>query len=201
MLDHILRRLADPPLNRISLSLCQLGVSPNSLTITGFCIGLLAIPAISYHHYYLAMILILVNRIFDGLDGAVARQISPTDLGGYLDIVFDFIVYSGVVFAFALADHQNALYSALLLFSFMGTASSFLAYAIIAAKRDITTTKRGLKAFYYLGGLAEGTETIIFMIISCVWPDYFKWFAIGFSIVCWITTISRILIAALAFKN
>ena len=84
----------------------------------------------------LALALLLVNRLADGLDGAVARQTRLTDLGGFLDIVLDFIVYAGMVFAFALADPAaNALAAAFLLFAFMGTGSSFLAFAIMAAKR------------------------------------------------------------------
>ena len=67
-----------------------------------------------------------------------------TDLGGFLDIVLDFIVYAGMVFAFAVADPgANALAAAFLLFAFMGTGSSFLAFAMMAAKRRLSTDLRG----------------------------------------------------------
>ena len=125
----------------------------------------------------------LVNRLADGLDGAVARQTRLTDLGGFLDIVLDFIVYAGMVFAFALADPAaNALAAAFLLFAFMGTGSSFLAFAIMAAKRGITTDLRGRKSLYYLGGLAEGTETILFLALACLLPDRFVPLALGFAV-------------------
>ena len=138
--------------------------------------------------------LLLVNRLADGLDGAVARQTRLTDLGGFLDIVLDFLVYAGMVFAFAVADPAgNALAAAFLLFAFMGTGSSFLAFAIMAAKRGISTDLRGRKSLYYLGGLAEGTETILFLALACLLPDHFVLLALGFGAMCWITTVGRVI--------
>ncbi|MCB1835193.1 MAG: CDP-alcohol phosphatidyltransferase family protein, partial [Geminicoccaceae bacterium] len=75
-----------------------------------------------------------------------------TDLGGFLDITLDFIFYSGFVFAFAVHDPQaNGLAAAFLVFSFIGTGSSFLAFAIMAARRGLATERRGKKSLYYLG--------------------------------------------------
>ena len=102
--------------------------------------------------------LFLLNRVADGLDGAVARASMTTDFGGYLDIVCDFVFYSAIPFAFAVALPENAFASAFLIFSFIGTASSFLAFAILAEKHNISTEIRGKKAFYYLGGLTEGVK-------------------------------------------
>ena len=141
------------------------------MSLGGFGVGLLAMLAVMSQAYLLGLALLVVNRIADGLDGAVARHSRLTDLGGFLDIVLDFIVYAGMVFAFAVADPaRNALAAALLLFAFMGTGSSFLAFAIMAAKRRLSTDLRGRKSLYYLGGLAEGTETILFMVLACLLP-------------------------------
>ena len=125
----------------------------------------------------------------------------PTDLGGYLDIVCDFILYSGWAFAFALADPAHAIPAAFLMLSFMGTGSSFLAYAIFAAKRGITTEIQGSKSLYYLGGLTEGTETILIFMAFCLAPQYFPVLAYAFAAACWITTVSRILAAARSFRD
>ena len=161
MLDARLRRLIDPPLDRLCAPLARYGLSANLATAVGFATGLAAIAAIAAKAYGLGLGLLLLNRLLDGLDGALARRQGITDLGGFLDIVCDFIVYAGVPMAFALADPgANALPAAFLIFSFIGTASSFLAYAIMAAKRGITTELRGRKSLYYLGGLTEGSETI-----------------------------------------
>ena len=82
--------------------------------------------------------LIIANRVCDGLDGAVARVSGTSDLGAYLDITLDFLFYSAIPFAFAVADPNKALAACFLIFSFVGTGSSFLAFAIIAQKRGIS---------------------------------------------------------------
>jgi phosphatidylglycerophosphate synthase len=193
MLDARLRRLIDPLVDAAGAELARRGASADGLTWVGFALGLLAIGAVATQHHGTALVLLLVNRLADGLDGAVARRTRPTDLGGFLDIVLDFLVYAGMVFGFALADPEaNALAAAFLLFAFMGTGSSFLAFAIMAAKRGITTELRGRKSFYYLDGLAEGTETILFLALACLLPDQFVPLAIGFAVMCWATTVARI---------
>lgn len=196
MLDARLRRLIDPPLDRLGVSLAARGVSANAVTATGFAIGLGAAAAIAAQAYLLGLALLLLNRLFDGLDGAIARQRGLSDLGGFLDIVLDFLIYSAVPLAFALADPAvNALPAAFLIFSFVGTGSSFLAYAIMAAKRGISTELRGRKSLYYLGGLTEGTETILAFVLACLWPTLFPWIAWVFGTLCWFTTATRITVA------
>jgi phosphatidylglycerophosphate synthase len=201
MLDHFVRPYIDPPLNRAGHVLANAGVSANAVTLGGFAVGLAAIPAIGTGHYLIGLALLLANRLSDGLDGAVARVRGPTDLGGYLDIVCDFILYSGWAFAFALADPVHAIPAAFLMLSFMGTGASFLAYAIFAAKRGITTEISGSKSLYYLGGLTEGTETILIFMAFCLAPHYFAVMAWAFAAACWVTTVSRILAAARSFRD
>jgi phosphatidylglycerophosphate synthase len=192
MIDAQMRRVIDPALNMAATGLVKTGVSANAITVSGFLVGLCAVPLISFHQYQLALLVILCNRLMDGLDGAVARQVGTTDIGAYLDIVLDFIFYSAVVFGFALANPEQAIYSAFLIFSFIGTGSSFLAFAIFAAKHKITTDMRGTKSIYYLGGLTEGTETIALFVLLCLLPDWFAVLASVFGIMCWITTATRI---------
>jgi phosphatidylglycerophosphate synthase len=142
--------------------------------------------------YPLALGLILANRLADGLDGAVARRRGLTDLGGYLDIVLDFFFYAGVPFFFAVGRPDAALPAAFLVFSFVGTGSSFLAFAALAAKRGVKTQIRGRKSIYYLGGLTEGTETIGLFVLICLLPGYFALFAWTFGVLCWITAAGRV---------
>ena len=201
MLDPMMRRLVDPPLNAAGLTLARAGIHANAVTWAGFAIGVGAMVALAFQQYWLALVLILANRIADGLDGAVARHIGVTDLGGYLDIVLDFLFYSGVVFGFAVGQPDQALAAAFLIFSFVGTGSSFLAYAIMAAKRDISTDLRGRKSLFYIGGLTEGTETIALLLAICLFPHWFVWLAYGFGALCWLTTGARIAAAMDAFRD
>ncbi len=194
MLDAPLRRRLDPWLDLLGGQLARLGLGADTLTLLAFAAGLGGIGLIALRHYGWGLALFLLGRLLDGLDGAVARARGITDRGGFLDIVLDFLVYAGMAFAFALADpERNALASAFLLFAFMGTGSSFLAFAIMAAKRGLETRERGLKSLYYLGGLTEGTETILFFTLACLFPGAFVPLAVGFALMCWITTAARIL--------
>ncbi|MCB9947338.1 MAG: CDP-alcohol phosphatidyltransferase family protein [Rhodospirillaceae bacterium] len=202
MLDPILRPLIDKPLDRIGARLARAGVPADTVTLAGFVVGLGAMAAMAGQSYWTALALIGLNRLLDGLDGAVARQgAGSSDFGGYLDIVLDFIVYSGVVFAFALGRPDHGVAAAFLVFSFVGTGSSFLAYAIMAAKRGITSGMHGHKSLYFLGGLTEGTETALVMAAICLAPGWFDWIAVGFGAACWLTTLGRILAARAAFRR
>ena len=193
MFDAKLRSILDPGLNRLGYFITQRNISANSITVVGFFIGISAVPLISLHYYTTALVCIFVNRLFDGLDGAVARQSHVSDVGGYLDIVLDFIFYSAIVFAFAIAQPENAIYSAFLIFSFIGTGSSFLAFAIFAEKRGLTTETQGKKSIYYLAGLAEGFETITTLALMCLFPHWFWIIALCFAAVCWLSVIFRMI--------
>ncbi|MDZ7685987.1 MAG: CDP-alcohol phosphatidyltransferase family protein [Gammaproteobacteria bacterium] len=192
MIDARLRRIIDPPLDRIGAMLAGVGITANQVTVTGFFIGMLAVPLLAYEHYAVALAAIGANRLSDGLDGAVARHSGMTDLGGYLDIVADFVFYSAVVFGIILARPQDAVWGAFLIFSFIGTGTSFLAYAIFAEKRQLSTTIRGKKSIYYLGGLTEGFETIVALCLMCLFPAAFWLIALVFGMMCWLTTMSRV---------
>ena len=201
LLDGHIRRLIDPALDRAGAALAAVGVSANAVTVAGFLLGAGAWTALAVKSYWIALALILLSRVLDGLDGAVARRRGPTDLGGYLDITLDFVFYSGVPFFFAVGRPDDALPAAFLVFSFVGTGSSFLAFAAVAAKRGIVTEARGRKAIYYLGGLTEATETIALFVLICLLPDYFAIYAWVFGALCWVTTAIRVYAAVEAFRN
>lgn len=194
MLDRWTSVMVRPALHAAAVQLKRLGMTPDQVTVLGFFIGISAIPVIALHHYLAGLLLILLSRTADGLDGALARMGTSTDSGGYLDIVLDFIFYSGVVFGFALAEPEvNSLAAAALLFSFTGTGCSFLSFAIMAERRGLQNVTYPHKGFYYLGGLAEGTETILFFAAICLWPSLFPIFSWCFAAVCVVTAVTRVI--------
>jgi phosphatidylglycerophosphate synthase len=201
MLDRALRPLIDAPLNALGRRLSDGGVSANTVTVAGFVIGICAVPAMALQLGWIALGCLALNRLADGLDGAIARARGPSDLGGYLDIVLDFIFYSAIVFGAGLARPDLAIWAAFLIFSFIGTGASFLAFAIVAEKRKIETEARGKKSIFYIGGLAEGTETIIALGILTIRPDWLAWVAGIFGAMCWITTAFRIGEGVRVFSN
>lgn len=188
-LQPVLRQITTPLARRLFRS----NVSADQITLVGFLVGMLALPALAMQAYGVALGLILINRLSDGLDGAVARLTKPTDRGAFLDIALDFVFYAAIPLGFAVADPSaNALAAATLIAAFVGTGSSFLAFSIIAAKRDMPPDAYPAKGFYYLGGLTEGTETIGLFIAICLLPEYFGLIAYGFAAACALTTVSRI---------
>ena len=201
MLDAQLRPLVDRVLNPIGRGLVVFGFTANQVTMIGAAFGLIAVGCAAAGLFYPALWFVIANRLIDGLDGAVARASRSSDFGGYLDIVSDFIFYSAIPLAFAVARPETALAAAFLIFSFIGTATSFLGFAILAEKHQVTTQIRGKKAFYYLGGLTEGTETILLFLAMLVWPDYFSVMSILFGILCWVTTGTRIYAAYRQFND
>jgi len=199
--DARIRRALDPVLDSLSAALARLGLSANAVTVGGFVAGCGAWTALAFREYSLALVFIALNRLADGADGALARRLGSTDLGGYLDIAFDFFFYAGTPFFFAVGRPEFALAAAFLVFGFVGTGSSFLAFSAIAAKRGLSTDTYGPKAIYYLGGLTEGTETAILFALICIFPNQFAWFAWIFGGMCWLTTAARVAFAIRAFRD
>ena len=193
MLDKAIQQALRPLMTRAARGLVRLGVGADAISFTGLAIGLLAAGAIALQHYLPGLALLLLSRLLDGLDGAVARATQPTDRGGFLDITLDFLFYAAIPLAFALADPAaNALPAAVLLASFIGTGSSFLAFAIVAEKQKLRSVALPDKSFYFLGGLTEATETIAAFAAMCLWPLWFPQIAYGFAVLCGITTVLRI---------
>lgn len=197
MFDAHLRPLIDPILGWAAARLYKTNLTPNQITLGGLGVGLLAVPALWYQAYTLALVWILINRLFDGLDGALAREWAaygrtPPASGGFLDISADFIFYGAIPLGFAVANPAaNALAACFLLVAFLATGTSFLAFAILAAQKGLETSARGKKSFYYIGGLAEGTETIAVFILMCLLPTWFPILALIFALLCWATVVVR----------
>jgi phosphatidylglycerophosphate synthase len=193
MLDRAIQTAIKPLLTKAAKALVKAGVSADGLTLTGFLVGMGAAVAIAFEAYLAGLVMLLVSRLMDGLDGAVARETTPTDRGGFLDITLDFLFYASIPLAFAIANPtQNALPAAVLLAAFIGTGSSFLAFAIVAEKNRIASTAFPNKSFYFLGGLTEATETIVALSAMCLWPAAFPLIAYGFAALCAITIVMRI---------
>jgi len=193
MFDRPLSQRIAPAIQRLARQARRLGLSANQLTLMGFLLGVFAAFSIAFQAYFLGAVAILASRLMDALDGAVARLTRPTDAGGFLDIALDFVFYASIPLAFAFSDPaRNALPAAVLLAAFIGTGSSFLAFAVMAAKRGLNNLATPDKSFYFLGGLTEASETLICFMAMCVWPEYFIELAYGFAALCAVTTVTRI---------
>lgn len=194
MLDPVLRRWVDPPLDRAGAWLAARGASANATSLVGLGVGLLAVPLLADEQYDWALLVILLNRLIDGLDGAIARQSAPTPFGGYLDIVCDMAFYAAVPLGFALASPANAPWAALLLASFVCSASSFLGRAVLASQRgEADDGAHGTKSFFHAAGIIEGSETILAFVLFCLFPSDFPWLGGLFAALCVWTAAARLL--------
>ena len=193
MLDRLAIGLLRPTLARAAKGLAAWGVRADHVTLLGFAIGLGAAGAILAQQYSVGLALLLLSRLCDGLDGALARLSTPTDRGAFLDITLDFLFYAAIPLAFAWANPAaNALAAAVLLAAFIGTATTFLAFAALAAQRELKSEAYPSKGIYYLGGLTEATETLACFVAMCLWPSYFPVLALGFAALCALTIATRL---------
>lgn len=200
MLDGVVRGQLEPILDRIGRGLAKLGVTANAVTVVSCLVGLAAAVLIANGWLITGLVVMVLSRIGDGLDGAVARATRGTDFGGFLDIVLDFVFYGAIPFAFVLYDPQaNAIAGAALIFAFYINGASFLAYAVVAEKHKLSTKARGVKSIYFTTGLAEATETLSVFILFCLWPAGFAIVAWIFTAVCLYTAVSRIMLARATF--
>ena len=202
MFDRLATRLIRPAVNALAAPLARFGVQANTVTWVGLGLGLGAAALIANGFFALGGLVIVLSRACDALDGAIARQTHATDLGGFLDIALDFVFYASIPLAFAIENPtHNALAAAVLLAAFIGTGTSFLAFAVIAAKRNMHNVAYPNKSFYFLGGLTEGFETLVCFIAMCCWPASFSELAWGFSALCLVTLCSRIAWGMRAFSS
>ncbi|MBC8036112.1 MAG: CDP-alcohol phosphatidyltransferase family protein [Rhizobiales bacterium] len=200
MMDRYALRLFKPVIDAAAQKLHAKGCNADQITFTGLGFGLLAALSIAIGQPALAIVPLLLSRACDGVDGALARLHAATDRGAFLDISLDFVFYAAIPLAFAITDPQaNGLAAAVLLAAFLGTGTSFLAYAVIAEKRGLKSTAYPSKSIYYLGGLTEGTETIACFLAMCWWPGHFAMIAYIFAGLCVLTSAMRIFAGWRAF--
>lgn len=194
MFDRIALEVTKPLVDATARQIVKRGISADQVTLACFVLGMTSALFVMLGHFHLALLPLLLGRICDGLDGAVARLTVQSDRGAFMDIALDFLFYASIPLAFAIAaPESNALPGAVLLAAFVGTGTSFLAYATLAEKRSEKSTAYPSKSFYYLGGLTEGTETVAIFVLMCLFSQQFPLLAYIYASLCTLTTATRIL--------
>lgn len=190
MFDRQVRRLLASPMRKAGGVLADAGVSPMVLTATGWLVGLGACLAVGYGQWALGGVLWLLNRLLDGLDGPTARRRGATDLGGFLDIVADFSIYAGFVVAVAVAVPSARIAALALLTAYYVSGTAFLALSSLIERRGgVDGDERSLR---FVGGLAEGTETVVVYLLFCLFPGYAQQIAWIFTAAVVVTAVQRI---------
>lgn len=171
MLDVAARRVLAAPLDRTAAALDRPRITPDRLTLANLALGLASAVAAGLQAWLPALALWLLCRLADGLDGPLARRrATPGDAGsgGFLDITADFVVYGSTVVGVAIGatagEGAGWLPFLLVLLAYYVNGTAFLAFSSIAER-----TGRRLddgRSLSFLGGLAEGTETVL---VHCLW--------------------------------
>ena len=168
MLDTRVRALYAPAMQRTAAACATRGVSPLVVTGVGMVVGIGACVAAALALWPLALVLWLANRAFDGLDGAIARQGEPSDLGGLLDFVADFVVYGGFVLGVAVAEPGARIACCALLVAYLLNNVALLSFASLVEKRQLAFgDERSLR---FTAALTEGTETVLAYVAFCLLP-------------------------------
>jgi phosphatidylglycerophosphate synthase len=199
MLDARARRMVDPPLAAVALRLHRRGVQADWLTAAGFLVGAAAVVSAASAAWMPALVLWLVNRLIDGLDGAVARLKGPSAWGGFVDIVADFAVYGGFVLGVAVAVPDALLACVALLAAYYVNGAALLAFDG-AAERSGTPRGTDGRSVRFLGGLAEGTETIIVHSLFCLLPAFAAPIAWAFAAMVGLTAVWRVIDGVAALR-
>jgi phosphatidylglycerophosphate synthase len=175
MLDRNLRIYKEELLNPIADNLLS-RVHPTTLTVIGFGFGIAAGVAAWQEAYTIGLILWTANRLFDGLDGTVARRYNKqSDLGGYIDIMLDDATYVWVVIGLALGANTIPVYVAglFLLASYRVNAASWMYISTLLEKRQQGAKSNSeLTSVTMPTGLIEGTETVIAYVLFFLLPGY-----------------------------
>jgi len=190
MFDRRARELCRPVLDGAGSRLAHLGVRANTLTGVGWLVGVGACVAVSQRQWMIALVAWLANRVIDGLDGALARQRGVTDLGGYLDLLADFSIYAGFVVALALAEPTTRAAAVVLLFSYYLSGTVLLAGSALLDRRGVA--RGDDRSINFLGGLAEGLETMVAYIVILVVPSRATWVEWAFAAMVFVTALQRV---------
>ncbi len=187
MFDASLRLAKDRWLSTLTHWLSP--VPPLAITGVGFVLGLASALMAGLQWCGVAFILFFLGRLCDGLDGAVARATGKQSaLGGYLDLMADFVVYAavpiGIWWSMPAAGGGTALITMLAVF-YVNAASWMLLSAILA--HTDATTSMAMPA-----GLIEGFETLVFYGLFFLFPQWQATLFYVFAALVAITALQRV---------
>lgn len=204
MVDRLLRIQKEQALTPIALHLLR-RIRPTTITLVAFGVGVAAAAAIWQQQYTLGLILWLLNRVLDGLDGTLARITNQqTDFGGYLDILLDTVMYAAIPTALAFSvgtPHADQALILLLISFYVNGASWMYVAALLEKRRAGAVTSGELTTITMPSGLMEGTETIAFFVLFIVFPGAIIPLFIAMALLTFATVGQRLIWAARALAH
>lgn len=177
MYDNYLRHVKDAIATPICSNL-PASLSPNITTLLAFVAGLLSISFAAFiPTTLLGLIFWLLNRVLDGLDGSLARtRKDTTSLGGFLDLLGDFIVYSLIPIGLGYGS-LGADWRAIAILEGAFHINNFVLFyvaAVVAAKPHDELTSVAMQP-----ALIEGFESGLLFTAMYIWPQHL-------TALCWV---------------
>ena len=195
MFDARLRRILDPPLTRTARALDRSWITPDRLTGAGLAVGLASAVTAGLQWWAISAVLWLVSRLADGVDGPLARLRTArgqgdSGAGGFFDITADFTVYGATVVRVAIGAGGPQWPFLLVLLAYYVNGAALLAFSSIAEKAGRTIDDG--RSLSFLGGLAEGAETIVVHTVWLLLPFWAPQIAVGWAAVVAVSGAQRI---------
>lgn len=201
MLDRAMRAVLSGPLETAAAALDRPGITPDRLTVAGLALALASAGAAAAQWWGAAVVLWLLSRVADGLDGMLARRRrarggGESEAGGFLDITADFIAYGAGVFGVAWG--ATAAFGIpwwpflLVLVAYYVNGTAFLAFSSIAER-----TGRRIddgRSLSFLGRIAEGTETIVVHVLWLILPFWAGWIALVWGLFVGVSAVQRVVV-------
>jgi hypothetical protein len=188
MIDRFLGPLVEGPLNTLTTKIIDSNVSGGQLSFFTFVVGVTALLMVGFGAYPVGLALILLNRLLHDVARRVANETGATDFTCYFARGADVFVLAGFVFFFAMSQPHQAMAAGLLLFAYAALSVSVLP--------DNDAVRALPRPIYHFGSLVGHSETILFMILVCLYPVAFSAIAVLFSTLCFVTVIGRLWDAA-----
>lgn len=192
MIDGLIRPHITPVMDKMSLKVSQSGLSANKLTLIGFAFGFAGCFLVGMQMYIVGLLLILLALFFDGLDGAVARATQSTELGTYLDMMSGVALFAMFPFFFMLSETEHSMAAGILLFSFLLMGMANLSYDYFAMKKGAAPAR---------SAIVETGEIVLFIILCCLFPAAFSFFAAALALMSLAAAIVRIGLTIKLLKN
>lgn len=147
--------------------------TPASLSVAGLAAGLGAAAAAAWGRFDAALVLWFLNRLLDGLDGEVARYYGcASDLGGYVDLVIDFVVYAAIPLGIG-ADVHALGPVAVLLAAYYVNAATWMLLSQLMERRGYGLSAAARTSVLLPRGIIEGSETALAYTVFLLFPQTF----------------------------
>jgi len=176
MFDTILRGLKEQIFTS-SAKVVAKYLTATQLTLAGLFCGFVSFFLFCFDLPELGQLFWWLNRLFDGIDGEVARvSKSESDFGAYLDIICDFSVYAilpiGIVFGQSDVSREGFLALGFLEGAYFVNAGSLFLLSSIVEKRGFGRKVTGEKtSVSFPRGIIEGGETMVFYFLFIMFRD------------------------------